>query len=228
VKAPPPLKKPIKVEELLRRRLKEVGRTTAELAEAAQVPLEYLEDILAGRRRPPLPSRTDLYDRMTAYLRLSHKDLVLCATAQRAEIAPARASAPKPAVRKLLLALCDPATGRELERRRANNGNAELTDLFQRLLDVTQGIVLRALNDQISLRVAAQRTGMSLPDARLEVLEFLDLTPDLLTPEDVARFVEPRIANWDVELETGVLRVVLRVQEPRESGRRRPSVRMGF
>lgn len=228
MKAPPPLKKPIRVDELLRRRLKEVDRTPAELAEAALVPLEYIEDLLAGRRRPPLPARTDLYDRMTTFLRLSHKDLVLCATAQRAESAPARPSAPKPTVRKQLLALCEPAVGRELERRRAQDGNAELTDLFQRLLDVTHGIVLRSLHDQVSLRVAAQRTGTSLAAARLEVLEFLDLTPDLLTPEDVSRFIEPRIASWDVELETGVLRVVLRVQEPKESGRRRPSVRMGF
>ncbi len=228
MKASPPLKKPIKVDELLRRRLKEVDRTPAELAEAAQVPLEYIEDLLAGRRRPPLPGRTDLYDRMTAFLRLSHKDLVLCASAQRAESAPSRQPAPKPAVRKVLLMLCEPATGLELERRRTRNGNAELTDLFQRLLDVTQGIALRALSDQISLRVTAQRTGTSLAVARLEVLEFLDLTPDLLTPEDVARFIEPRIASWDVELETGVLRVVLRVQEPKETGRRRPSVRMGF
>jgi hypothetical protein len=55
---------------------------------------------------------------------------------------------------------------------------------------------------------------------RLSVLEFLDATPDTLTTDDVTQFVQPRIARWDVDLDTRVLRVALRGQEPRDRGRR--------
>ena len=70
-----PLKRPIKVSQLMRRRLKELQRTPRELAEAVQVPETYIADLLAGRRRPPAPGRTDVYDRMTKFLRLHRNDL---------------------------------------------------------------------------------------------------------------------------------------------------------
>ena len=62
---------------------------------------------------------------------------------------------------------------------------------------------------------------------RLRVLEFLDATPDTVTLDHLAEFVQPRIARWDVDLPTGVLRVVLRAQEPRERVRRAPAGRSG-
>jgi hypothetical protein len=80
--------------------------------------------------------------------------------------------------------------------------------------------VRRVLDDQIGLRLAAAEQGRSYVDMRHQVLEFLDATPETLTPEALAEFIEPRIARWDVDLRTGVLRVVLRAQEPRERSRR--------
>ncbi|MBI4500528.1 MAG: hypothetical protein HY700_05145, partial [Gemmatimonadetes bacterium] len=58
MKPVPTLKKVVKVSELLRERLKETKRSAAELAEAVEVPEEYIDQLIAGRRRPPLPSRT--------------------------------------------------------------------------------------------------------------------------------------------------------------------------
>lgn len=218
-----PLKEPIPVGELLRRRLRETERSSEELAEAVQLPTKYVDDLITGRRRPPLPGRTDVYERMTSFLQLSRNDLALCARAERAANAPTRAAAPKPTVRRLLLALCDPDTAVELEARRAQNGGAELAGFIQRLLDVTQGAVRRMLSDQIGLRIAAERCGSSYAAMRLQVLEFLDATPETLTADDLAKFLQPRVSLWDVDLETGVLRVVLRAQEPRERHQRRPS-----
>ena len=40
-----PLKRPIKVSQLMRRRLKELQRTPRELAEAVQVPETYIADL---------------------------------------------------------------------------------------------------------------------------------------------------------------------------------------
>ncbi|HXV86112.1 MAG TPA: hypothetical protein VD793_05410, partial [Gemmatimonadales bacterium] len=69
----------------------------------------------------------------------------------------------------------------------------------------------------------ATRQGMGYLDLRLKILQFLDASPDTLSAADFAEFVEPMIGSWDVDLETGVLRVVLRSTDQREKVRRRPA-----
>jgi hypothetical protein len=207
------------VADLLRQRLKELKRTSKDLAEAVEVPPEYIDELIDGSRRAPLPGRTDLYERMTSFLRLGRNDLVNRARAERAR-GSTRLGALQPEVRRLLLDLCEPATARQLERRRTKNSVAELTGILERLVGVTQGAVRRMLDDQIGLRLTATHAGKSYEDMRLQVLDFLDATPDTITMVHLNEFILPRIARWDVDLETGVLRVVLRAQEPRERTRR--------
>ena len=214
------------VGDMLRQRLKELKRSSRDLAEALEVPTSYIDDLIAGRRRAPLPGRTDLYERMTSFLRLGRNDLVNKARAERAGSA-ADGAVPPAEVRKLLLELCEPATAKQLERRRSRTGGAELFSLLERVVGVTQGAVRRTLDDQIGLRLSASHSGRSYEDMRLRVLEFLDATPDTVTLDHLAEFVQPRIARWDVDLPTGVLRVVLRAQEPRERVRRAPAGRAG-
>ncbi len=201
---------------LVRRRLREIGRSPSELAEAIAVPRQYIADLIAGSRRPPLPERTDIYPKMTSFLRLRRNEVVARARAERAEASPTASAGPAVGVRGQLLALCEPATARALERRRATRGDTELADLLQRLLDVAQGAVRRSLDDQVGLRLQAAERGCTYVAMRFRVLEFLDVTAASLTPDDLREFVEPRIARWDVALETGVLRVVLRPQGPRD------------
>jgi hypothetical protein len=228
VKAQPAAHRPATVGALVRQTLRDTKRSVAELAEAVQVSPEYLDDLIAGRRRPPLPRRTDVYERMTTFLRLGRTDLATCAMAERAALAPATAAAPPADVARQLLSLCEPGTARELKRRRARHGDAELADLTQRLLDVVQGGVRRTLDDQIGLRITAADHGSSYIAMRVRLLLFLDVTPDVLTLADIAEFVAPNVRLWDVDLETGVLRVVLQTREPRDSNRRRPAMRPRF
>lgn len=214
-----PAKLPDTVGELLRLRLKELGRSAAQLADVVQVPTSYIDELIAGDRRPPLPERTDIYLKMTSFLRLRRNDVASCARAERAGGPPAGPTGAR--VRALLLALCEPKTAAVLARRRSARGTADLSDFFQRVLDVAQGAVRRTLDDQIAVRLAAAERGSTYVEMRGRVLAFLDVTADTLTPEDLAEFLRPRIARWDVELETGVLRVVLRAPAPRERGRSR-------
>lgn len=228
MKSQPAAHRPSTVGALVRQSLRETKRSVAELAEAVQVSPEYLNDLIAGRRRPPLPGRTDVYERMTAFLRLGRTELATCALAERAELAPATAAAPSPDVAQQLFTLCEAGTARELKRRRARHGDAELADLTQRLLDVVQGAVRRTLDDHIGLRIAAADHGNSYIAMRVRLLLFLDVTPDVLTLADMAEFVTPNVRLWDVDLATGVLRVVLQTREPRDSTRRRPAMRPRF
>ena len=124
-------------------------------------------------------------------------------------------------MRRQLLAMCASGTAQELERRRARSGDAEQAALLQRLLDVVQAAVRRMLDDQPGLRLAAAERNTTYLAVRLRVLDFLDVTADALTAQDLTEFLQPRIARWDVDLESGVLRVVLRGQDPGERSSRR-------
>ncbi len=199
-----------KVRELLRRVLKETEHSPADLAEAVQVPPKYIDDLIAGRRQLPRQGRTDLYEGITSFLKLARNELLGCAEAERAQMKPKGAAGPGPEVRKELLALCEPGTVKKLERDRLKNGAARFTDLTQRLLDTTQRATRGKLADQISLRAAATKGDSSYVAMRFKVLEFLDTTPDTMTTRDVAEFLQPLIDFWDVDIETGVLKVVLR------------------
>src|SRR6266545_253919 len=173
-----PLKQPIKVSQLVRRRLRELKRTPRELAEAVNVSEEYMSDLVAGRRRPPAPGRTDLYVPMAKFLRLHRNDLPTCARVERAaERTGARQ--PHPLV-------------------------------WKRLLGVAQGFVARQLEDEVGLRIAATRDGCTYLQARMRLLEFLDATHDSITPRDCEEFIAPRITGWDMDLEAGAMRIVLR------------------
>lgn len=211
-----PLKRPIKVSALIRARLKELKRTPKELAEAVQVSEEYVRDLIAGRRVPPAPGRTDVYDRMTKFLKLHRNDLPACAKAERDRLAE-RAKRPDAKVRALLLSLCEPVKAKKLDRRltKRDQVTAALDRLIaQRLLEVAQGFVRRQLDDEVGIRVAANREGMSYLEMRMQLLEFLDATVETLAPEDFETFIRPRIGVWDLDLETHAMKIVLRSSEP--------------
>src|SRR2546430_13089297 len=100
-----PLKRPVKVGELVRRRLRELKRTPRELADAVQVSEIYIADLVAGRRRPPAPGRMDVYAPMTRFLKLHRNDLPTCAKADRyGETKSLRRRHPE--IRQQFLALC--------------------------------------------------------------------------------------------------------------------------
>src|SRR5438094_9748039 len=106
-----PLKHPVKVGQLVRRRLRELKRTPRELAEAVQVSEDYIVDIVAGRRRPPAPGRIDLYAPMARFLRLHRNDLPTCA---RVELSSERGGRrrPHPGASNLVAGWCQPAKAR--------------------------------------------------------------------------------------------------------------------
>ena len=204
-----PLKDPVKVGQLLRRRLRELKRTPRELAEAVQVSEDYMADLVSGRRRPPAPGRSDLYTPMTKFLRLHRNDLPTCARAERA--AAEAAGRPDPEVCRQVLELCAPERQRLLQRRFARPEGVELERVIVgRLLLVAQGFVNRKLEDEVGLRMAAVREGCTYLQARMRLLEFLDADAASLTPRDCDEFLRPRITTWDIDLDTHAMRIVLK------------------
>jgi len=204
-----PLKNPVPVGQLVRRRLRELKRTSRELAEAVKVTEAYIAELVAGRRRPPAPG-SDLYAPMGKFLQLHRNDLPTCARVERSAVGTRRRR-PAPEVRRMLLELCEPGKARLLGRRLGKPDSTELECLIvERLVEVAQGFVRRQLDDEVGLRVAATREGRSYLDIRMRLLEFLDATADSVTAHDCEEFVRPRIANWDLDMGTRAMRIVLR------------------
>ncbi len=172
-----PLKRPVKVGELVRRRLRELKRTPRELADAVQVSEIYIADLVAGRRRPPGPGRMDVYAPMTKFLKLHRNDLPTCAKAERDGETKSRRR-PHPEIRRQFLALCaDPARARVLARRLGRKDGVGLERVIVgRLLEVAQGFVRRQLDDDVGIRIAASRDGCSYLEKRMKLMEFLDAT----------------------------------------------------
>ena len=129
---------------LIRERLSELGLDQKDLAAAAQVTESYISQLLARKKAPPAPGRTDIYEKIGRFLRLPSGELSRLADVQRKqELMKRIAEAPAPLFkecRELILRKCD--RDRRAEVRRIFEGETfgELERLVtQTILDVAQG-----------------------------------------------------------------------------------------
>jgi transcriptional regulator with XRE-family HTH domain len=96
---------------VLRQRLDELELDQRDLARAAKVTESYVSQILTGKKAPPAPERTDIYDKMDRFLKLPHGELARVAEAHLKEERMRRLGdvAPLfPELRALILRKCVP------------------------------------------------------------------------------------------------------------------------
>jgi transcriptional regulator with XRE-family HTH domain len=97
---------------VVKQRLEELGLEQRDLATASGVTESYISQLLTGKKLPPEPSRTDIYDKMGKFLRLPSGQLAKLADHQRKEIwKRSFDEPPKPLfgeVRELILRKCVP------------------------------------------------------------------------------------------------------------------------
>src|SRR5579862_6429428 len=199
---------------LIRHRLNDLGLGQKDLAEAAQVTESYVSLLLGRKKAPPAPSRTDLYDRMGAFLRFPAGELARVADLQRQEEFRKKAAAPlKPLFkdsRELLLRKCDPAGRDEIENIFEKQPFGELERLVtQKLLDVTQEIARDELRNEDWLREMAELSHRSYEQMRVAILEFLDTDIFNISVEGCASFLDPMVEFWDIDLRTFSLEIGL-------------------
>ena len=70
---------------VIQQRLKELGLEQRDLAVAAQVTESYISQLLTRKKTPPSADRTDLYDKMNAFLKLPHGQLSAMVQEQQRE-----------------------------------------------------------------------------------------------------------------------------------------------
>lgn len=199
---------------LIRQRLKELGLEQKDLAAAVQVTESYVSQLLARKKTPPAPARTDIYEKIGAFLRLPSGELSKLAEVQRKEELKKKiAELPRPLfkeIRELILRKCDPASRKEVRRIFEKEPFGELERLVtQKLLDVAQRAAQQELENEDWLRLMARRSDRSYEQMRVAILEFLDTDVFNVSVENGVSFLDPMIESWDIDLKTFGVEIVL-------------------
>ena len=199
---------------LIKQRLKDLGLGQRDLAEAAQVTESYISQLLGRRKAPPGPARTDLYDRIGAFLRFPPGELSRLAEIQRQEELKKKAAQPLEPLfkdsRELILRKCKPEKRNEIGAIFEKQPFGELERLVtQKLLDVAQGIAGEELRNEDWLRAMAEANDRTYEQMRVAILEFLDTDVFNISIEGCVSFLDPMIDFWDIELRTFGLEIGL-------------------
>jgi hypothetical protein len=199
---------------LVRHRLKELGSEQRDLAAAAQVTESYVSQLLTGKRPPPAPDRTDIYDKMEKFLRLPRGKLSTLAGHVRTDALKRKLADPPAAlfkeVRALILCKCEPGKQQAIRAMFEKEPFGPLERLVtQKLLDVVKRVTREELDDENWLRLVARLTKRSYEQTRVTVLEFLDADIFNVSVEHGVTFLDPLIESWDIDLATFGMEIVL-------------------
>jgi transcriptional regulator with XRE-family HTH domain len=199
---------------LIRQRLGELSLDQKDLAVAAEVTDSYISQLLARKKAPPAPARTDLYEKIGVFLKLPSGELSRLADVQRLhELKKKVIEPPQPLFeecRELILRKCEPARQAEVRRIFEKEPFGELERLVtQKLLDVVQAIAREELRSEEWLRLMAQLSGRSYEQMRVAILEFLDTDMFHISIEGCVSFLNPMIETWDIDLKTFALEMTL-------------------
>lgn len=199
---------------LIRQRLRELGLEQKDLAVSAQVTESYISQLLARKKAPPAPGRTDIYDRIGKALGLEGRELSRLADLQRRdEMRRKVADPPRPLFREcreLIVRKCDSGSRKEVSRIFEKEPFGELERLTtQKLLDAAQGVAREELRSEQWLRRMAKLNARTYEQMRVAVLEFLDTDLFHVSAENCAMFLDPILDSWNIELGTFAMQVVL-------------------
>ena len=198
----------------IKQRLEELGLEQRNLAAAAEVTESYISQLLTGKKLPPEPGRTDIYDKIGKFLKLPSGKLAKLADHERKEVLKRNLEdPPKPLfkeVRELILRKCASEKEKQLRVIFEKRPFGELERLVtQKLLDVVKGVAKDELENEKWLRSVARLTGRSYEAMRVSILEFLDADAFTVSAEDCAAFLEPLVESWDIDLATFGMEIVL-------------------
>jgi transcriptional regulator with XRE-family HTH domain len=199
---------------VIRQRLANLGLEQKGLARAARVTESYVSQLLARKRAPPAPARSDIYDKMERFLRLPVGELARLADAQRKEeLQRTIAGPPAPllgGVRQLLLRKCRPERAPHVRALFEKEPFGELERLVtQKLVDVVKQVAKDEVENDAWLRTVAQLSGQSKAGMRAMVLEFLKTDILQISAQQCASFLDPVIKSWDIDLTTFNLEIAL-------------------
>ena len=199
---------------VIKHRLEELGLEQRDLASAAQVTESYISQLLTRRKAPPAPNRTDIYEKMGQFLKLSNGELAKLANLQRQEEIKRKFADPATPlfeeVRELVVRKCKQDKQREIRAIFEKQPFGELERLVtQKLLDVVKRVAKEELDSENWLRLVGRLSNRSYEEMRVAILEFLDTDILDVSIENCVSFLDPLIESWDVDLATFAVEIVL-------------------
>jgi transcriptional regulator with XRE-family HTH domain len=207
---------------VIRHRLNELGLGQRELAAAAQVTESYISQLLTGKKAPPAGNRTDIYEKMEAFLKLPIGELSRLAELQHIEELKMKIGDPPvplfKEVRALILRKCTPDKEKQIRAIFEKQTFGELERLVtQKIIDVVKRAARKELENEDWLREVARLGNQDYEQMRVNILEFLDTDVFHVSIENCVSFLEPLIESWDIDLEIFGMEIVLNkrvVSEP--------------
>src|SRR6266536_2799805 len=130
---------------VIKERLEQLGLEQKDLAAAADVTESYVSQLLTRKKSPPAPDRTDIYEKMGKFLKLSSGRLAKLAELQRKEELKRNFEDP-PApllheVRELVLSKCAPGKQQQIRAIFEKQTFGEFERIVtQKLLDVSKQV----------------------------------------------------------------------------------------
>jgi transcriptional regulator with XRE-family HTH domain len=199
---------------VIRHRLNELGLEQRDLATASQVTESYISQLLTGKKAPPTANRTDIYEKMEAFLKLPIGELSKLAELQRIEELKGKLEDPPvplfKEVRELILRKCALDKEKQIRAIFEKQPFGELERLItQKLLDVVKRVAKKELESEDWLREVARLSNRDFEQTRVIILEFLEADIFHLSIENCVSFLEPLIESWDIDLETFSIEIVL-------------------
>jgi transcriptional regulator with XRE-family HTH domain len=199
---------------VIQQRLKELGLEQRDLAAAAQVTESYISQLLTRKKAPPAADRTDLYEKMNAFLKLPKGQLSAMVEAQRREeLQKKLADPPAPLfkeVRELIIRKCKTEMRAQVREIFENQAFGELERLVtQTLLDVAKRTARKELENENWLQNAAKLRHQSYEEMRALTLDFLDTDVFNVSMDHCSAFLNPLVDSWDIDLKTFGMEIAL-------------------
>jgi transcriptional regulator with XRE-family HTH domain len=192
---------------LIKHRLKGLGLEQKELAAAASVTQSYVSQLLARKKAPPAPRRTDIYDRMEAFLQLPRGELSRLAEVQRKEELKKKVADPTPPLfrefRAFILRKCRPGSRMKVRAILEKEPLGELERLVaQKLLNVAKGVAEHESENERWLRLAARLSKRPQEQMKAMTRELLHSDVFTASVESSIPFLDILIESWYIDLDT--------------------------
>lgn len=199
---------------VIKKRLGELDLEQRDLAVAAKVTESYISQLLTRKKAPPAPDRTDIYEKMDAFLKFPPGQLSkLAELQQKDQLRRKLSDPPEPLfkeIRELVLRKCRKEKQEQVRVIFEKQPFGELERLVtQKLLDIAKQVAKEELDSENWLHQVARLSSRSYEQVRVRILEFLDTDVFNVSVDNFVSFLEPLIEAWDIDLATFSMEIVL-------------------
>lgn len=204
----------------VRQRLEELALGQRDLASAADVTESYISQLLSRKKLPPLPNRTDIYDKISGLLGVPRDELARLAALQHHEALDRTWRAePEPLfgpMRELVLRKCRPAKQAAMRAIFEKEAFGTLERLITRtLIESIREEAREHARDEKWLQMISADSGLAYRRMRVRLIDLLDSDP-AASVGDFSEFIEPLIRSWNFDEQRFVLMVQLTTGSTRE------------